>query len=99
MRDRIEAVALRALELRVAARAPLPVAPKALALAAAIRVFDRYPILARLTLTVDGSEIDVSREEVERLLAPHGFIPLRERGRWRQMLAELARAYPGEGAE
>lgn len=99
MRDRIEAVALRGQELRVTARAPLPAAPKALAMAAAIRVFDRYPILARLTLTVDGSEVGVSREEVERLLAPVGFVPLRERGRWRQMLAELVRTYPGEGAE
>jgi len=67
MRQLIEAVTLEGQNVRVSARDPLPVDPKALAIAAAIRVFERYPALVRLTLSVGNDQLTVSREEVDRL--------------------------------
>lgn len=87
MRERIEALALEGRTVRVTARDPLPVEPRVLALAAAIRVFERYPVLHRLTLTVGGTEATGSREEVERLLGPEGFSALKDRDRWQRLLA------------
>lgn len=88
MRERIEALALEGRTIRVTARDPLPVEPRALALAAAMRVFERYPVLDRLTLAVGGTEVTASREEVERLLGPEGFSALKDRDRWRRLLGE-----------
>lgn len=98
MKEQIEAVALKGRHLQVTGRDPLPVEPKALALAAAVRVLERYPVLDRLTLTVGGVEIGVSREEVERLLGSDVFARLREPGRWRQIVADAIRASTGEDA-
>jgi hypothetical protein len=95
VRDRIETVALEGQNLRVAAREPLGVDARLLALAAAIRVFERYPVLAQLTLTAGGSDVVVSRDEVTRLLGPDGFAPLKDRERFREVLARgLAREGP-----
>jgi len=96
MRDRIEAVALEGQNLRVTAREPLGIEPRMLALAAAIRVFEQYVVLDRLTLTVGGNDVVVSREEVLRLLGPDGFAPLKDRERFRQL---LARALQPDGGE
>ena len=98
MRDRIEAVALEGQNLRVTAREPLGVEPRMLALAAAVRVFDQYPVLDRLTLTAGGSDIVVSREEVHRLLGSDGFAPLKDRERFRQFLTRALAPDGGEGA-
>ena len=98
MSSAIEAVTVQGRDLWVTARQPA-VEPRALALAAAIRVFDRYPVFDRLILTVGEAETGVSREDVERLLGAEGFAAVRERGRWRQLLADLARARTEEGAE
>ena len=98
MREQIDSVTLQGPTLRVVAREPLAVEPKPLLVATAIRVFERYPILSRLVLTIGGSpEIAVSRDEVERLLEPDGFASLREWGRWRQVLARAVQAYTQEG--
>jgi hypothetical protein len=96
MRDRIEVVVLEGQHLRVTAREPLGLEPRLLALAAAIRVFEQYPIVDRLTLTTGGGDIAVSREEVHRLVGPDGFAPLKDRDRFRQL---LTRALAGEGGE
>jgi hypothetical protein len=92
VRDRIETVALEGQNLHVAAREPLGVEPRLLALAAAIRVFERYPVLTQLTLSVASRDVVVSRDEVLQLLGPEGFAPLNDRERFRQVLARgLAR--------
>jgi hypothetical protein len=96
MRDRIEVVVLEGQHLRVTAREPLGVAPRLLALAAAIRVFERYPIVDRLTLSSGETSIAVSREEVHLLVGPDGFAPLKDRDRFRQL---LTRALAEDGGE
>jgi hypothetical protein len=96
MRDRIEAVTLEGQTLRVTAREPLGIEPRTLALAAAIRVFEQYAALDRLTLTVAGNEVVVSRAEVLRLIGPDGFTPLKDRERFRQLLARALSPDDGE---
>jgi hypothetical protein len=96
MRDRIEVVVLEGQHLRVTAREPLGIEPRLLALAAAIRVFEQYPVLDRLTLTTGETDVVVSREEVHRLVGPDGFAPLADRDRFRQL---LTRAVAADGRE
>ncbi len=98
MRDRLEAITLEGRTVRVTARDPLPVEPRVLAVAAAMRVFERYPVLTRLTLTVGDTEVSASREEVERLLGPEGFAALQDRDHWRRLLTDSLQAATGEGA-
>jgi hypothetical protein len=95
MRDRIEAVVLEGQHLRVTAREPVGVEPRMLALAAAVRAFEQYPVLDRLTLTVSGSEVVIGRDEVHRLLGADGFGPLRDRERFRQFLTRALAADDG----
>ena len=96
MRQLIEAVTLEGQRVRVSARDPLPVPRKSLAIAAAIRVFERYPALVHLTLSVANTEITVSREEVDRLLGPEGFARLKDRDSSREVLQQAIRDYAGE---
>lgn len=96
MRDRIEAVALEGQNLRVTAREPLGIEPRMLALAAAIRVFEQYVVLDRLTLTVGGADVVVTRQDVLSLLGPDGFAPLKDRDRFRQILARAQEPAGGE---
>ncbi len=98
MRQLIEAVTLEGQNVRVSARDPLPVDPKALAVAAAIRVFERYPALDRLTLSVGNEQVTVSREEVDRLLGPDGFDRLKDRNTAREVLERAIRDYADEEA-
>jgi hypothetical protein len=97
MRQRIEAVALEGQDVRVTARDPLPVQPRALAVAAAIRVFDRFPALDRLTLAVGDARVTVSRQDVERLLGPDGFARLKDRAGAREVLERAIRDFAGDG--
>jgi hypothetical protein len=97
MRQRIEAVALEGQDVRVTARDPLPVQPRALAIAAAIRVFDRFPALDRLTLAVGDARVTVSRQDVERLLGPDGFARLKDRDGAREVLERAIRDFAGDG--
>ncbi len=90
MRDQIEAIALEGQTLRVTAGESLRVEPRVLALATALRVFERYPVLDRLALARSGAEIVVTREEVTRLLGPEGFAPLSDRKRFGEILARGA---------
>lgn len=87
MREQIEAAALEGQTVRVKARETLRVEPKMLALAAALRVFERYAVLDRLTLTAGAVEVVVSREDVHRLLGPEGFAVLNDPARYRQIVS------------
>ena len=97
MRHVIEAVALEGQNVHVTARDPLPVAARALAVAAAIRVFQRYPALDRLTLAPGEARVTVSRQDVERLLGPDGFARLKDRDGAREMLERAIRDFAGDG--
>jgi hypothetical protein len=96
MKQLVEAVKLEGQIVRVSARAPLPVATKTLAIAAAIRVLERYPALDRLALSVGGEEITVTRQEVEQILGPEGFARLKDRDTAREVLERAIRDYAGE---
>ena len=52
---------------------PLPAERETLALATAIRVFERFSVLDTVVLAGGEGEVSVSRAEVERVLAPEGF--------------------------
>jgi hypothetical protein len=95
MRQLIEAVTLEGQTVRVTARDPLPVKPAVLAIAAAIRVFERYPALDLLTLSVGSAEASVSRQDVDRLLGPEGFARLRDRDAAREVLKQAISDYTG----
>jgi hypothetical protein len=92
----IDAVALEGLNIRVTGRDPLPVEPRAFAVAAAIRVFDRYPVLDRLTLMAGSREITLSRQDIDRLLGPEGFTRLEHRDGVREVLERAIRESAGD---
>jgi hypothetical protein len=96
VRAPIESLAVTGQAVRVTAREPLRVEPRVLAVVAAIRVFERYPVFDRLTLSAGSVEISISRQEVNGLLGPDGFASLRERGRAREIVASAIRAYTAE---
>jgi len=95
VREQIEALTLEGPVLRVTARPPVAAELPLLAIATAIRVFERYPVLDRLILTVGSAEISLSREEVEGLLGPEGLGAAREWGQWSQVLAQAVQTYTG----
>jgi len=97
--EQIEAVALEGQTVRVTARLPLPVEPRTLAVAAAIRLFERYPVFDRLTLTVGRTETRVSRETISRVLGPRGFAALKDPARYHQALYDALEAQRAEAAE
>jgi hypothetical protein len=94
-----DAVSLVGSTLRVTAPGPLPAERDTLAVATAIRVFERFPALGDLVLAGGDSEVTLTRGDVERLLAPEGFAALRERGRWPQVLARAVQRYAAARAE
>ena len=87
MKAWVDAVSLKGSTLCVAAPGPLPAERETLAVASAIRVFERFQALDTLVLTGVDADVCVTRADVERLLAPDGFAALRDRGRWPQVLA------------
>ena len=93
MKAWVETVSLAGSTLRVTAPDPLPADRGTLAVASAIRVFERFPALDGLVLAGDDHEVSVTRADVERLLAPDGFAVLRDRGRWPQVLARAVQRY------
>ena len=99
MSEPIEAVALEGQTVRVAARRPLAVEPRTLAMAAAIRLFARYPVFDRLTLAVGSTETRISRETVRRVLGPGGFGALKDPARYRQVLYDALQAQEAEDDE
>ena len=99
MRAWVDAVSLVGSTLRVAAPEPLPAERDTLAVASAIRVFERFPALDGLVLVGGNGEVSVTRADVERLLAPDGFAVLRDRVRWPQVLARAVQRYAATNAE
>jgi hypothetical protein len=99
MRQLIEAVALEGQSVRVTARDPLPVDVRALAVAAAVRVLERYPALDHVTLAVGSQEITLSRQDVDRLLGPDGFARLKDREAAREVLERVIRDFTRDGTE
>jgi hypothetical protein len=95
----VEAVSLAGSTLRVTAAEPLPAERDTLAVASAIRVFERFPALDKIVLATAGGEVSLARAHVEQLLAPDGFAALRERGRWTQVLARAVQRHAAIGAE
>ena len=88
MRAEIETVALEGPNVRVKLRDTVSVEPRVLTLAAALRLFEQYAVLQRLTLATPDVEVAVSREAVTRLLGPEGFAALKDRARYRQILSQ-----------
>jgi hypothetical protein len=95
MKGAVEAISLAGSTLRVSAPDPLAAERATLAVACALRVFERFSALDGLVLGGGGagSEVSLGRAEVERLLAPDGFAALRDRNRWPQLLARAVRRY------
>jgi hypothetical protein len=93
--DQIETVVLAGRALGVGARRPLPVEPRTLAVAAALRLFERYPVFESLSLTVGDTETTVSRETLERVVGLGGFAALRDPARYRQALHDALEGAPG----
>jgi hypothetical protein len=91
----VETVSLEGSALRIAAPEPLPAERETLAVASAIRVFERFPALDAVILAGGDADVRVTRAEVEGLLAPDGFAVLHDRGRWPQV---LSRALQRRGA-
>jgi hypothetical protein len=79
----------------VVTRVPLRIDARLLALAAAMRVFARYPVIDRLTVAAGTDEVAVSRDEVTRLLGPEGFAGIEDRARYRMILADALGADAG----
>jgi hypothetical protein len=98
MSEQIEAVALDARTVRVTARRPLPVEPQTLAMAAAIRLFERYPVFDRLVLTVGKADTAVTRDMVTRVLGAGGFGALRDPARYREVLYDALERRKADGA-
>ena len=98
MRSWIDAVTLVGSTVRVTVPSPLPAERDTLAVASALRLFERFPALDRLVLVADGSEVALARDDVERLLAPEGLPALQDRGRWPQVLARAVQRHLGTGS-
>lgn len=95
----VDNVSLAGVTLQVSAAEPLPAERETLALATAIRVFERFSVLDTVVLASGGGEVSVSRAEIERVLAPEGFAALRDRGSWPQVLARAIQRYGAADAE
>jgi hypothetical protein len=99
VRSWIGAVSLSGGTLRVSVPEPLPADGGTLAVAGAIRVFERFPALADFVLVAGGGgETTVTRADVERLLAPEGWRALEDRGRWPEVLARAVERHASAGA-
>lgn len=94
MRERIESVMLEGASLRVTARPPLPGERPVLAVATAMRVLARFPVIREVVIVSDGSEMRVSREQIERILQPEGFTALRDPGRRRELTERAVQELP-----
>jgi hypothetical protein len=93
VRSWIDTVSLSGSTLRVGVPESLPADGDALAVASAIRVFERFPALEAFVLVAGGDEVSLARADVERLLAPEGWLALEDRGRWPEVLARAVQRY------
>jgi hypothetical protein len=63
------------------------------AVAAALRLFARYPIFDRFTLTGGGADLDVSRGQAETWLAPDGLGAVGDPAAWPALLARAVEGF------
>jgi hypothetical protein len=98
MKSWIESISLSGSTLRVSVAEPWPAHRDTLAVASAIRVFERFPALDGLVLAAGGDIVSLGRSEVEGLLAPEGWPALQDRGRRSQVLARAVQRYCGPDA-
>lgn len=96
MTERVERVSLEGRTVRVAVRVPLPVGARLLAAAAALRVFERYPVFDRLVVEGAGVAVEVTRADAARVLAPDDVATLRDPARFRAAAYALAERASGE---
>jgi hypothetical protein len=85
--------------LRVTVADAVPADHATLAVATALRVFDRFPALDRVVMNGGGQpEATLARADAESLLAPIGLAALKDRGRWPQVLARAVQRFTGAQA-
>ena len=91
MKTRASSVALDGTTLRIGMAPALPSDPSVLAVAAALRLLARYPVIDRVLLGDHATEVGFTREQIERLLHPDGFAALDIPGAWSEILARAMR--------
>lgn len=87
MTTRASSVALHGTTLRIRMAPALPADPSVLAVALALRLLARYPVVDRVVLGDHATEVGFTREQIERLLHPEGFAALDIPGGWSDTLA------------
>jgi hypothetical protein len=94
MKGLIQSLALEGTALTVTLAPTLPVSARTLSAATAIRVFDRYPVIDRVSIVTGANTVSLSREQVEHLMSPEN--PARPEGtqRWRQAVTRVAASLP-----
>jgi hypothetical protein len=98
VRSWIDGLSLVGSTVRVSVPSPLPADRDTLAVASALRLFERFAALDELVLVAEGGEVSLARADVERLLAPEGLAALQDRGRWPQVLARAVQRHSGTGS-
>lgn len=93
MKELIESVAFEGTRLTVTVRLPFPVDAAALAVATAIRVFERYAVMDRVAVVSEAGEVSLSRDQVERPFHSDGLGALQDPRQWRQALARAMQAF------
>ena len=91
MKTRASSVALDGTTLRIRMAPALPSDPSVLAVAVALRLLARYPVVDRVVLGDHATEMAFTREQIERLLTPEGFPALDIPGGWSDILARTMR--------
>jgi hypothetical protein len=98
MRAIAESVALDGTALTVRLAPPLPVDGRMLSAATAIRVFERYAVIERLTIVAGAVQVSLSRTHVEDLLGAPDLAALDATQRRWQGIVRLADTLPAPGA-
>jgi hypothetical protein len=91
VKRRAPSVALDGTTLRIRMEPALPSDPSVLAVAVALRLLARYPVVDRVVLGDHPTEVGFTREQIERLLQPEGFAALDISGGWSDILARTMR--------
>ena len=82
MKMRASSVAFDGTTLRISMAPALPSDPSVLAVAVALRLLARYPVVDRIVLGDHATEMGFTREQIERFRHPEGFVALDIPGGW-----------------
>lgn len=93
MRARVEAVTIEATRIAARVRVAGGADAATLAVATALRLFARYPVVDRFTLTGHGADLEVSRAQAEAWLAPDGLAAVNEPAGWAEAVARAVTAF------